>query len=883
MEESRALLRQTLLAHGFAGFLPRHETRLDDVLFLVVNTQRAHEVNIDPGAFRLTTASRTLGRLRELCEYSDLLAYALKTPLDLSGEEGRKLRERLRNLSDGRFEFVAHHVAEVRGLLTNFVHNAAMEAHREQGDLPYLFFPDGVVYLRPAAAAATSVEAPDVAERTTRRIRSACGPRIARQAPGFKFDQKARVKCPEYFADFLDASGYVELVLRQTLRLTARDISSGPLDSMRAARDAGRIPAAVQVEYTPDPRIGSMARLLVFLDKELLGPLDDAAREQALVAAMTRLGVPGIWPEARQIPGAGGFEYRWFLVGARILEAHPGLAVYREEGPISIEGLFAEVLETALSDSGQAFREGFKGLYLDHLPAYVQSVFTDWPDVAPRRANWAGELARYEAAKRPRAAIGVCTLCSADFDADEQLDAGVLFQPDTFKNRLPAFGSRLKGHLCRICQVELMLRQVLSHRALLAGAKFEKMSVRYFTVYPSYFFTLETARLSAPGPTGSSPAARLPISAATSRRPSRLPRPTTFRPLPNLTTLERTQEDSMLTSLDTQLRTEFLHTQLPRFPSGRYAHLVVLRRVESFALFQTDGELNTARVCRGLTGNDVITRLVLFKRKQTSPERLTGRETLRRYGLAAGCEYNSQNFCKQCPDCICYGFAIGDEGAEKAKVLVDSAYSIAAYEDSHQTLTFNAMNEAGIHSGTPQASMFGEQDHVLPQVDFPSIVTVRDPTEAELIYVTANVLRTHRYGAQTSRTGTMRNQLVRVVFADGEIFSNLRLTQAVADRLAAAKPPYPESEVLEALGQTVDSLLAHEMVVKRVLDGAATGRFADDVRDICSDETRLRAVLAQAQTEVTEYCKLYRPEPKKAGGSRGRKGQPQEEPVLEQG
>ena len=46
-------------------------------------------------------------------------------------------------------------------------------------------------------------------------------------------------------------------------------------------------------------------------------------------------------------------------------------------------------------------------------------------------------------------------------------------------------------------------------------------------------------------------------------------------------------------------------------------------------LFQTDGELNTVRVTKGLQNRDLMTRLTMFKRKRTTPERLTGRELLR--------------------------------------------------------------------------------------------------------------------------------------------------------------------------------------------------------------------------------------------------------------
>jgi CRISPR-associated protein Csc2 len=138
------------------------------------------------------------------------------------------------------------------------------------------------------------------------------------------------------------------------------------------------------------------------------------------------------------------------------------------------------------------------------------------------------------------------------------------------------------------------------------------------------------------------------------------------------------------------LNSDWFLSQVPGKPMGRYAHIVALRVTDSYPLFQTDGELNTARVRAGGARDELVTRLTIFKRKQSTPERLTGRELLRRYGFLSGdaadggdtgedglpiCDYNVQ-FCTQCPDCIAYGFAIGDSGSEKSKVITDTAYSL---------------------------------------------------------------------------------------------------------------------------------------------------------------------------------------------------------------
>ena len=309
---------------------------------------------------------------------------------------------------------------------------------------------------------------------------------------------------------------------------------------------------------------------------------------------------------------------------------------------------------------------------------------------------------------------------------------------------------------------------------------------------------------------------------------------------------------------------DVFHRELPKLPMGRYAHIVILRETSSFALFQTDGELNLSRVSSGRMKEHQTpaTRIVLFKRKQTTPERLTGRELLRRYNLVSTCEYNSEHFCKRCPDCIYYGFAIGDKGSERSKVHVDSAFSITSYDTSHQQFTFNAPFENGTMSegGTMKTSL-GEQDHVLPQVHFPSVVTIKDPTEAEFLYVLNNILRTRRYGAQNTRTGTVHNTVTAIVFSDGEIFSNLQLSQAIYDALSVeqrTKTPLAREAVLEAMSSVIPTLLREDgVVVSGLFIADALDGLLGEVLQLTSDETRLKALLTQANAETLRYAETF--------------------------
>ena len=311
----------------------------------------------------------------------------------------------------------------------------------------------------------------------------------------------------------------------------------------------------------------------------------------------------------------------------------------------------------------------------------------------------------------------------------------------------------------------------------------------------------------------------------------------------------------------------FLDT-IPKAPEGRYAHILMIRETESYSVFQTDGTLNIANVKRGLKDANAkpLIRLAMFKRKQTSPERLTGRELLRRGGITQNkdakaepkhCDYN-EHFCQSCPDCVYYGFAIGDAGAEKSKVYVDTAYSISGYDDSHQQFSFNALFEKGNMSQKSKVrSSFGEQDHIVPQVYFPSVVTVKDVTVNSFAYVLNNLLRTKRYGAQTTRTGRLANHVVGIVFADGEIFSNLKLTQAIYDELSEREQlevtPLKQEDVIANAKVTIPQLLAKDGVIFNHIKDEELDELIECVSSVTTDADKLQTFLEDANAETSEY------------------------------
>lgn len=316
---------------------------------------------------------------------------------------------------------------------------------------------------------------------------------------------------------------------------------------------------------------------------------------------------------------------------------------------------------------------------------------------------------------------------------------------------------------------------------------------------------------------------------------------------------------------------KLFQAEIPYKPMGKYAHFLTVRITESYPLFQTDGELNKARVKAGVKDKATISRLSMFKRKQSTPERLVGRELLRNYGLmtAEECEYNV-NFAMDNPDCIIYGFAIGDSGSEKSKVIVDTAFSITAFDESHESFTLNAPFENGTMASKGEngsklgevTSRINQQDHIRPQVFFPSILTLKDPTEASFLYVFNNILRTRHYGAQTTRTGRLRNELIGVVFADGEITSNLRWTQAIYDQMKAQNtinPPEPldEDDVISAAKSTIEALMADEFIVHTDFIGDAFSPLLQEVKNLTGTETGIKAILEKADGEAKDYAKKH--------------------------
>ena len=309
--------------------------------------------------------------------------------------------------------------------------------------------------------------------------------------------------------------------------------------------------------------------------------------------------------------------------------------------------------------------------------------------------------------------------------------------------------------------------------------------------------------------------------------------------------------------------TDFIVDQYENFPQSRYLTLIVLRKAESEMIFRTEGSgegLSRDTVHPGLDGGDPISRVTISKRKQTAVERRTGRELLRQHKLlfyAGGeregdeddiCALNRNKPCGICADCMIYGYAVGGGGAQKSRVITDDAFSILSYQAVTAKRTFNALYDNNTMrdpvTGEASASI-QEDEYVKPETLFIDMQTLKDLTAIEIRYVVANILRSRRYGAISSRLGKMRNTLVGAIFSDCELFSNLELTQSVYDRLGQDNRKFPlkEKQVKSEVVAAVENL-SHEVIGNlQILGDTEVVELVDEIRHTFASPDEVKRLL----------------------------------------
>jgi CRISPR-associated protein Csc2 len=108
----------------------------------------------------------------------------------------------------------------------------------------------------------------------------------------------------------------------------------------------------------------------------------------------------------------------------------------------------------------------------------------------------------------------------------------------------------------------------------------------------------------------------------------------------------------------------------------------------------------------------------------------------------------------------------------------------------------------------------------------------------------------------------VRNELIGVVFADGEIVSNLRWTQAIYDEMKAggtmrSPDPLNENAVITAAQKTIEELMADEFIVHTDFVGTTFKPLLNEVKTLTGSEEGIQKILQQADTEAKAYAEKH--------------------------
>lgn len=476
---------------------------LHDLLFVACNTQ------IKWGTLRNLAALPNLhlhGRQRNLAEnlsrLADYLAYLGRDPRQVTGSKA--IHREISDLSDQSVRLVYHHLADVRGVLTNLIQNAALEVMRNDACVPLLFAPSGVVYLARKDALAT----PDlimVAENVVQRVKAIASRRLATNLTGFGRGNIG-LKYADYYALFFAPTEMVNVGVKAAFKI----IHAGkkPASGKRFAKmvQSAWLEAEVDLDLPDDVRVDQLAEWAFFAEKLARELPDGGSAPKLLIEAMELSDLYQNFLDVPRDTRAGGVGYHWYFAAGHFLKRNAWLDPQQWQERVTQLAqtlqIYLTTAQPAVDSTTAQSDDGFAD-----LRAYVQQILTFGIQPTPtmpsdglpsgaHHESFAAELLRYQnAKKRGRGTTAMCSLCSSPFTVTKQQEAAILFAPQVYSNKLSLHGSNALRDICSICGLEMMLRQLLMNRSNATGGRFEGRNLRYLYFYPTYFFTPETLEM----------------------------------------------------------------------------------------------------------------------------------------------------------------------------------------------------------------------------------------------------------------------------------------------------------------------------------------------------------------------------------------------------
>ncbi|MEH2364280.1 type I-D CRISPR-associated protein Cas10d/Csc3 [Nostoc sp.] len=495
---------------------------LDDLLCMAYNAQRRWDTNWNFSEFGLNPLlkDRTLRSLSDLTCLADSLASIVKHPQDA---EHPRLKEIIHSLSDGQLKFTYHSIAENRGVLTNVVNNALIQAHTSLNTdeytyyEPLLYLPTGVIYLASRNAPAISPE--DLPDRVVNSIKSLCAGQLRLRQTGFGRDGKG-MKYAEYYNLFFDDIGLMKVALDATLRIlnpNKGSVAKSRSENLNKFQQQNVLSADYDFKFEDDIRIDRIAEFGDLVSRkiweETVNRVDSARKKDKKLPAIPNFDlthkVAEFWnlaeylPQIREIQhineslkenklkgNTGGVPYEWYYLAAKYLEHHPGIEDVREACQ-QVIGYLTTLISPIISQ--YELPDGWDDLRLWVKRVVMLPGTNQEPSVKTQVETFLDELGNYNAAKKSgRGKQLICSISHSAYTVTEQMESAVLFTPQVYTNKQMLGGSNAKRNISSIAGMEMMLRQILMNQTQAVGKRFEDGKYRYLYFYPTYYFTPET-------------------------------------------------------------------------------------------------------------------------------------------------------------------------------------------------------------------------------------------------------------------------------------------------------------------------------------------------------------------------------------------------------
>jgi CRISPR-associated protein Csc3 len=506
-------VKQKIQEFGLDRFLGEDwENHINDIVWLSHNAGEKYDSDrgLEIRGLQPRLDGRVRGVLQTLVRVSDLFASVIKHPRDIeSNGKSDGLPELLNDLSNGQFRFSYHALSDNRGVITNILNNALMDAHPQQSYTPLLYLPDGVVYITNADAPAISTN--DIPDRVISKIKNLCANQLTKRQTGFSRDGKG-LKFADYYWLFFNAGELMKVSVNAASRLLpdTKAASAGKRsESLQNFQRQGELPQNLDVVFGDEIQIDRLAEFGDIICRGIWSKWCDRATDsQKSLPKAERKNIPDLdltqklaeyldlseeiiaLRQIQSLKKTGGVPLDWYYLAAKYYQKNPGknFAEILEvmEGMVNYASSFIQpILEQLKIPDGW-----------DDLRTYLSQVISlpTGAVIEPKPQQFLVEIGRYKAAKiTGRGRENVCAMSSSSYTVTEQMESATLFAPQVYSNRQILFNAQAaKRQICSIWSIEIMLRQILMSKTNATGADFEGRKFRYLYLYPAYFFTPET-------------------------------------------------------------------------------------------------------------------------------------------------------------------------------------------------------------------------------------------------------------------------------------------------------------------------------------------------------------------------------------------------------